>query len=304
MTERRETRRPRAQTQRSRRTQDDSDLRAEAAPERIAKYLARCGVASRRAAEALIEAGKVSVNGRTLDTPAFKVTGRETIRVNGKRIRPPEPTRLWRYHKPSGLIATNSDPEGRRTIFDELPSSLPRVVTVGRLDLTTEGLLLLTNDGELARRLELPSSGLVRKYRARAHGRTSQAALDTLKDGIEVEGVKFAPITAILERETGANNWIAVELAEGRKREVRLALESLGLQVNRLIRTEYGPFQLGTLKPGAVQEVPQNALQSSLGPLAPDTPISETTAAPRSAFKGPESSAKPTKRRRRPRAPS
>jgi len=233
--------------------------------ERIAKYLARCGVASRREIESLISEGAVAVNGRKLDTPAFKVTGRERITVNGETVRPPERTRLWRYHKPAGLVTTNSDPEGRATVFQELPKSLPRTVTIGRLDLTTEGLLLLTNDGELARKLELPDTGLTRTYRARAHGRVTPEALKALKDGMTVDGETFGAITAELERELGANSWLRVSLREGRKREVRRALEAVGLMVNRLIRGSYGPFELGKLQPGAVEEVPESDWRARLG---------------------------------------
>jgi 23S rRNA pseudouridine2605 synthase len=233
--------------------------------ERIAKYLARCGVASRREVESLITEGLVSVNGRALDTPAFKVTGRERITVRGQPVSPPERTRLWRYHKPAGLVTTNADPEGRATVFQELPKSLPRVVTIGRLDLTTEGLLLLTNDGELARKLELPDNGLTRTYRARAHGRVTPAALKALKAGVTVDGETFGAIEAELERELGANSWLRVSLQEGRKREVRRALESVGLMVNRLIRVSYGPFELGKLQPGAVEEVPEGDWRARLG---------------------------------------
>ena len=239
--------------------------------ERIAKYLARCGVASRRACEELITAGKVFVNGERLHSPAFKVTGREQIKVEGRTIRAPEPTRLWRYHKPAGLLTTNSDPEGRSTIFQELPKDLPRTVTIGRLDLNTEGLLLLTNDGELARALELPANAFERTYRARAHGRITQDKLDTLKGGITVDGDTFGPIIATLERQTGANSWLNVSLKEGKKREVRRALESLEMKVNRLIRISYGPFELGKLTPGSVSEVPTPTLFETLGPLLPET---------------------------------
>jgi 23S rRNA pseudouridine2605 synthase len=241
-------------------------MEKEADGERIAKALARAGVCSRRDAEKLIEAGRVSVNGKTLDTPAFKVTTADVIRVDGKLVAEPEPTRLWRHHKPPGLVTTNRDPQGRPTVFDRLPESLPRVVSVGRLDLNSEGLLLLTNDGELARRLELPASGLRRRYRARAFGRITQAELDVLKDGRVVDGVTYGPIEAELERQQGANAWIAVTLAEGRNREVRRVLESLGLTVNRLIRTAYGPFELGALKPGQVEEVPPRQLRALFGP--------------------------------------
>ncbi len=222
--------------------------------ERIAKYLARAGVASRREVERMIEEGAVRVDGVVLTSPAFKVTGDERIDVNGRRVLAPEATRLFLYHKPAGLITTNADPEGRRTIFDELPRSLPRVVTVGRLDLTTEGLLLLTNDGELARTLELPSTGLERTYRVRAHGEMTDAKVDRLNRGITVDGVAYKSIKAVRDRETGTNTWLTVTLTEGKNREVRKALEAVGLKVNRLIRVQYGPFELGALKPGAVLE--------------------------------------------------
>lgn len=238
--------------------------------ERIAKYLARCGVASRRACETLIEEGKITVDGVRVTTPAFKVTGRELIKMGREIIRRPEPARLWRYHKPAGLLTTNSDPDGRATIFQELPKSLPRTITIGRLDYNTEGLLLLTNDGELARALELPSNAFDRTYRARAHGRISQDKLDTLKDGIIVDGEQFGAITATLERQTGANSWIMVTLAEGKKREVRRALEALEMKVNRLIRISYGPFELKDIKPGAVVEIPPAILMKELGHLIPE----------------------------------
>ena len=239
--------------------------------ERIAKYLARAGIASRREAEAMIERGEVRINGRKLTTPAFKVTGREDIRVNGKPVKAHEQTRVWRYHKPSGLITTTSDPEGRRTIFEELPKALPRTITIGRLDLTTEGILLLTNDGGLARAMELPKTGFVRHYRARAHGKITQTELDTLKGGITLDdGTRYTSIEAELERETGTNNWINVRLTEGKNREVRKALEHLGLKVNRLIRTQYGPFELADLRPGAVEEISSEQLRSSLADYIPD----------------------------------
>jgi 23S rRNA pseudouridine2605 synthase len=218
----------------------------------------------------MIERGEVRINGRKLTTPAFKVTGREDIRVNGKPVKAHEQTRVWRYHKPAGLITTTSDPEGRRTIFEELPKSLPRTITIGRLDLTTEGILLLTNDGGLARAMELPKTGFVRHYRARAHGKISQADLDTLKGGVTLDdGTRYTSIEAELERETGTNNWINVRLSEGKNREVRKALEHLGLKVNRLIRTQYGPFELLDLRPGAVEEIPAIQLRETLGDVVP-----------------------------------
>ena len=238
--------------------------------ERIAKYLARAGVASRREVERMIEAGDVIVNGVKLTSPAFKVTGRETIKVGRKVISAPEPTRLWRYHKPSGLISTNLDPEGRRTIFDEFPKSLPRVVTVGRLDLTTEGLLLLTNDGELARALELPKNALERTYRVRAQGTVTDFKIADLAAGMTVDGVDYAPITAVFDRENGANSWLTVTLTEGKKREVRRALEAVNLMVNRLIRINYGPFELGELRPGAVEEVPAELMLETVGHMIAD----------------------------------
>ena len=230
----------------------------------MAKFLARAGVCSRRDAERLIAEGRVKLNGKVLDTPAVKVTAKDRVSVDGRPIGAAEPTRLWRYHKPSGLVTTHRDPAGRATVFEHLPKDMPRVISVGRLDLTSEGLLLLTNDGALARRLELPSNGWLRRYRARAFGRVEQAELDQLKNGITVDGVRYGPIEAKLER-AAANSWITLSLSEGKNREVRRVLEALGLKVNRLIRIAYGPFQLGTLAPGAVEEIPRKALKEQLG---------------------------------------
>ena len=233
--------------------------------ERIAKYLARAGVASRREAEKLIEQGIVTVNGKTLTTPAFKVTPDMDIRVDGTRIGKPERPRLWRYHKPDGLVTTHKDPQGRATVFDALAGRLPRVISIGRLDLTTEGLLLLTNDGGLARLLELPSTGWTRRYRVRAYGRTTQRALDTLKDGVEIDGVQYGPIRAKLDQAQGGNSWVTLSINEGKNREVRNVMRHLDLQVNRLIRTAYGPFQLGKLPKGGIEEIPGKQLKEQLG---------------------------------------
>lgn len=231
----------------------------------MAKFLARAGVCSRRDAEKLIAEGRVKLNGKVLDTPAVKVTEKDRVLVDGRPIGAPEATRLWRYHKPSGLVTTHRDPAGRPTVFQHLPDNLPRVVSIGRLDLTSEGLLLLTNDGELARKLELPANAWVRRYRARAFGRITQEELEKLKDGITVDGVNYRGIDAQLERSQGANAWITLSLSEGKNREVRRVLEALGLKVNRLIRISYGPFQLGALPIGEVEEIPRKVLKEQLG---------------------------------------
>ena len=234
-------------------------------PERIAKRLARAGLCSRREAERWIADGRVAVDGAILTTPAFTVTSANAVVVDGKALPDAEPARLWRYHKPAGLITTHSDPQGRPTIFDGLPPRLPRVVSVGRLDLNSEGLMLLTNDGALARRLELPETGWLRRYRVRVHGKPEARKLERLGAGVTVEGVKYGPIKAMLERQQSTNAWIAVSLREGKNREVRRVMEHLGLRVTRLIRTAYGPFQLGSLKKGAVAEVPTKVLREQLG---------------------------------------
>lgn len=241
--------------------------------ERIAKAMARAGIASRREVERLIGLGKVAVNGKILDTPATLVTRDDVITVDGKPVGSAQATRVWRYHKPAGLVTSHGDPQGRPTVFDALPGGLPRVISVGRLDLNTEGLLLLTNDGELSRGLELPSTELVRQYRARARGRVTQAELDRLKEGVTVDGVHYGPMEATLDKakdktETGergpANLWISVSITEGKNREVRKVLESIGLTVNRLIRLAYGPFQLGTLPMGSVEEVGPRVIRELL----------------------------------------
>jgi 23S rRNA pseudouridine2605 synthase len=235
------------------------------AGERIAKRLARAGIASRREAERMIEAGRVKVNGKRIDTPATLVTASDRIVVDNKPVAEPEPPRVWRYHKPDGVICTASDPEGRPTVFDRLPPGMPRTVLVGRLDLTSEGLLLLTNDGELARRMELPATGWMRRYRARVWGTPDEAALARLANGVTVDGVKYGPIQARLDQIQGSNAWLTVSLREGRNREVRRVMEHMGLRVNRLIRTAYGPFQLGKLVRNATEEVPPRVVADQLG---------------------------------------
>ncbi|WGD53879.1 pseudouridine synthase [Bradyrhizobium sp. CB1650] len=235
------------------------------AGERIAKVLARAGLASRRDAEEMVTQGRVTVNGRVINSPALDVTQNDVVAVDGKPLPPRERTRLFLYHKPRGLMTTHDDPEGRPTVFDNLPEGLPRLISVGRLDFNTEGLLLLTNDGGLARTLELPDTGWLRRYRVRAHGDVTQAQLDELKNGIEVEGVKYGPIEATLERDQGANVWLVFAIREGKNREVRNVCAHLGLEVNRLIRVSYGPFQLGEIPEGQVDEIKSRVLREQLG---------------------------------------
>ncbi|WP_298255454.1 pseudouridine synthase [Bradyrhizobium sp.] len=250
----------------------DSDDRRPARPpkvkksgERIAKVVSRAGLASRRDAEEWIVQGRVTVNGRVINSPALDVTENDVVTVDGAPLPPRERTRLFLYHKPRGLMTTHADPEGRPTVFDNLPEGLPRLISVGRLDFNTEGLLLLTNDGGLARALELPDTGWLRRYRVRAHGEVTQAQLDALKSGVEVDGVKYGPIEATLERDQGANVWLVFAIREGKNREVRNVMAHLGLEVNRLIRVSYGPFQLAELAEGAVEEVKTRVLREQLG---------------------------------------
>ena len=253
---------------------DPLDAAAGERAERIAKVLARAGVCSRRDAERWIADGRVSVDGRVLGTPVVTVTAANDIRVDGKPLPLPERPRLWRYHKPAGLVTSHRDEKGRPTVFDALPKDLPRLISVGRLDLSSEGLLLLTNDGALARRLELPSTGWARRYKVRVHGEVEPERLAALEKGITVEGVVYGPIRATLERQQGSNAWIAMAFREGKNREVRRVLEHLGLQVTRLIRLSYGPFQLGNLARGEVDEVPKKVLGEQLG----NTPSAATHA--------------------------
>ncbi len=246
--------------------------------ERIAKRLARAGLCSRREAERWIAAGRVQVDGKTLTSPAVNVGPDNRIAVDGQPLPDKPAAALWRLHKTRGLVTSHRDPQGRPTVFDGLPPSLGRVISVGRLDLNTEGLLLLTNDGDLARHLELPATGWRRRYRVRVHGRVDPAALDRLADGITVQGVRYAPIEAKLDRQGTSNSWLTMALSEGKNREIRKVTEHLGLQVTRLIRTAYGPFQLGDLKRGAVAEVPTRVLRDQLGRRAADFGLSEKKA--------------------------
>jgi 23S rRNA pseudouridine2605 synthase len=238
---------------------------AEGAGERVAKRIARAGVCSRRDAERWIAEGRVAVNGRVLLSPALDVTDEDKVVVDGKPLPARERTRLWLYHKPKGLVTTARDPQGRPTVFAALPPELPRVVTIGRLDINTEGLLLLTNDGGLARILELPATGWLRRYRVRVHGAVTPADLAKLGAGTTVDGVHYGPVEAALERVQGTNAWLVLGLREGKNREVKEVLGGLGLTVNRLIRISFGPFQLGDLEPGAVREIPRRILRDQIG---------------------------------------
>ena len=254
--------------------------------DRIAKVLARAGVASRRDAEKMILAGRIAVNGKIIDRAALNITDADKVTVDGKPMTPPEPPRLWLYHKPIGLVTTTRDEQGRATIYDKLPPELPRVVTVGRLDINSEGLLLLTNDGGVKRQMELPSTGWLRKYRVRVNGRPTDLQLEPLRQGITVDGERFQPMTVIIDRQQGANAWLTVSLREGKNREIRRALQDIGLSVNRLIRISYGPFQLNTLKAGAVEEIRRKVLRDQLGLEI--------------AVEAPKPSRKPPQRRRKP----
>jgi 23S rRNA pseudouridine2605 synthase len=233
--------------------------------ERIAKVLARRGVASRREVERMIEAGRVAVDGKVIESPALNVTAKTNITVDGKPVAEAEPPRLWRYHKPAGRVTTARDEKGRATIFDDIPADLPRMMPIGRLDLTSEGLLLLTNDGAIKRRLELPSTGWLRKYRVRVKGTPTDEALAPLRKGITIDGESFQPMDVSLDRQQGGNAWLTLGLREGKNREIRRAMESIGLLVNRLIRVSYGPFRLEELKPGELVEVKSRVLRDQLG---------------------------------------
>jgi 23S rRNA pseudouridine2605 synthase len=253
--------------------------------ERIAKVLSRRGVASRREAERLIEAGEVTVNGKTITSAALNVTPRDRITISGHNLPAEEPARLWLYYKPEGLVTSEADEKGRDTVFANLPEEMPRVMSIGRLDLNSEGLLLLTNDGALKRKLELPSTGWLRKYRVRVNGNPTDVDLEPLRKGITVEGERFQPMIVTLDRIQGANAWITVGLREGKNREIRRALNAIDLYVNRLIRVSYGPFRLGELQPGEVEEVRAKVLRDQLGDEAPSEP-EEDRAPVRSARPG------------------
>jgi 23S rRNA pseudouridine2605 synthase len=233
--------------------------------ERLAKVMARAGLCSRREAERWVADGRVSVNGKTVTSPALNVSEADKVIVDGRPLPQAADTRLWRYHKPPGLVVSHSDPQGRPTVFEKMPAELPRVVSIGRLDINTEGLLLLTNDGGLARTLELPATGWTRRYRVRAYGRVKPEALAGLSRGITLNGIRYGAIEARVDSEKGENLWLTVALAEGKNREVKLVLEHLGLTVNRLIRVAFGPFQLGDLARGAVEEIPRRVLRDQLG---------------------------------------
>jgi 23S rRNA pseudouridine2605 synthase len=256
-------------TDRGRGTKPNSGLGVDPdAGERIAKRLARAGLCSRREAERWITAGRVKVDGKVLETPACVVTPKSRIEVDNKTLASAEPTKLWRHHKPKGLLTTNRDPEGRATVFDRLPTDLPRVLSVGRLDLNTEGLLLLTNDGDLARHLELPDTGWRRRYRVRVHGSVDEKALARLADGVRIEAISYGAIEAKLDSTQRGNSWLSLSLKEGKNREIRRVMEHLNLQVTRLIRLSYGPFQLGDLARGDIAPVPRRVLRDQLGAQA------------------------------------
>ena len=240
--------------------------------DRIAKVLSRAGVASRREAERMIADGRVTVNGKIIDSPALNVTASDKITADGKLVGEPDAPRIWLYHKPAGLVTTERDERDRPTVFGALPDHMPRVMSVGRLDLNSEGLMLLTNDGGVKRKLELPATGWLRRYRVRIKGSASEAKLDQLRAGIEVEGIRYQPMIVTFDRQQGANAWLTVSIREGKNREIRRVMEAIGVSVNRLIRVSYGPFQLGDLKQGEVEELKQRVVRDQLGLSSKPTP--------------------------------
>ncbi|MDX1779896.1 MAG: pseudouridine synthase [Thalassovita sp.] len=269
------------------------------AGERIAKVIARAGLASRREAEKMIADGRVTVNGRRIDSPALNVTDKDKVAVDGKPLEAPEPPRIWLYHKPTGLVTTHRDEQGRPTIYDDLPEGMPRVMSIGRLDLNSEGLLLLTNDGAVKRQLELPSTGWLRKYRVRVKGTVKDEMLAPLREGITIEGERFQPMIVSFDRQQGANAWLTVGLREGKNREIRRAMEAIGLTVNRLIRVSYGPFQLGQLRAGEVEELRRKVVRDQLGLDGEEKPRGRGPQVKR----GPAGKPKPA-RGKRPRGPA
>ncbi len=272
--------------------------------DRIAKVLSRAGIASRREAERLIELGEVSVNGKVITSPALNVTAADKITVRGEPVGAPDVPRLWLYYKPEGLVTSASDEKGRDTVFDNLPEDMPRVMSIGRLDLNSEGLLLLTNDGALKRRLELPSTGWLRKYRVRVKGNPTEPELEPLRKGITVDGERFQPMEVRLDRHQGANAWLTVGIREGRNREIRRAMDHIGVTVNRLIRVSYGPFRLNEMNPGEVEEIRGKVLRDQLG--LSEEEVKPLTRRPRPAPKveaKPEGTAKPTARPKKPLKP-
>jgi 23S rRNA pseudouridine2605 synthase len=272
-------------------TGDDSDFEGE----RISKVMARAGVCSRRDAERWITAGRVAINGRTLDTPAVNVAEGDVVTIDGEPLATPQEARLWRYHKPPGLVTTHKDPQGRPTVFDRLPRDLPRVVSIGRLDLNSEGLLLLTNDGALAGKLEHPTTAWTRRYRARVNGIVDAARLASVAEGVTVDGVTYGPVTIEVERQQGSNAWLAVSLTEGKNREIRRIMEHLGYRVNRLIRVAYGPFSLGRLDRGQVEEVPRKVLRDALATFGEAVPETLRKPKPESTAKWAKAKPRPTK---------
>ena len=232
------------------------------AGERIAKRMARAGLCSRREAEVWIAEKRVKVNGKIIHSPALNVTEVDAIAVDNKPLIPHEPTRLWLYHKPLGLMTTHKDPKGRKTVFESLPKGMPRVISVGRLDINSEGLLLLTNNGEVARKLELPSTGWIRRYRVRCYGGITQSMIEGLKEGLTIDGIKYGSVDVVLDSQKGNNSWLTVGLSEGKNREIRKLFEHYGCQVSRLLRVSYGPFMLGKLPKGEVKEVTGKVIRS------------------------------------------